>query len=390
MSATPEQVLAYEKRIAELEASAADLQRRGVAVQARAVQAEAQLAAEAAQRAVIAGAGVVPPNAGRGPHVDRPKIPAPALFDGSMGNRIDEWLIEMQRQLDAYPVHFASEVNKLSFAVFYMGSKAGMWFRAYQTEHAHDGALVASFAELARVMRSHYQPIASSMAARTNLDRGVQSGSVSSYNSFFYSNLNYISDMSAADQVHQYTRGLKDVIKMEVVKSQSTTLTDAVNAAVAAEAYLAVIGKSPPFAHGQRAGGAPRSRWGGSGASSSSAMDVSNLNVIGSVVDADEDDGPSAAAPISAREQQLESQLKGMQKQQKMLMALNAMFGKPRQSNTKGASTSSTSSNRGKSDSRVPDVTQEDFDRCRRENRCLKCKEVGHVAFGCQKPQINF
>jgi hypothetical protein len=34
----------------------------------------------------------------------------------------------------------------------------------------------------------------------------------------------------------------------------------------------------------------------------------------------------------------------------------------------------------------VPGVSREEFERCRREGRCLRCKQTGHVAKDCHKP----
>ena len=66
--------------------------------------------------------------------------------------------------------------------------------------------------------------------------------------------------------------------------------------------------------------------------------------------------------------------------------SLFAIFGKMQKQS------SNSSGNRGgKNDQRVPNVSKEDFARCRQENRCLKCKEIGHVAKECSKPvRSNF
>jgi hypothetical protein len=34
---------------------------------------------------------------------------------------------------------------------------------------------------------------------------------------------------------------------------------------------------------------------------------------------------------------------------------------------------------------KVPGVTKEEFERCRKEGLCLKCKEAGHLARDCAK-----
>jgi len=250
---------------------------------------------------------------------------------------------------------------------------------------------IDTWVEFVVELRLRFQPIASAVAARTNLDRGSQTGSVASYNSFFQTNMSYIGDMGIADQIHQYTRGLKDAIRLEVIKLKVTTLAGAINAAVAAEAYLPSSGRTHSTF-------APRTHrnyhpYGGaaSSSSSSSAMDLSNINSVHGG-DSEDGHGPSEfhhPGP-SPRERALEAQLKELQMQQKVQSSVNAMFGKPRQHDD--ASSSSRSSSRfPRNENRVPNISKEDVARCRLENRCLRCKEVGHIAAECTKqPRSNF
>ena len=66
--------------------------------------------------------------------------------------------------------------------------------------------------------------------------------------------------------------------------------------------------------------------------------------------------------------------IKELQAKQRVQDSVNAMF-------------KSSSSNRGGgggSGSRVPNVSKEDYERCRREGRCLNCKQKDHVARDCK------
>jgi hypothetical protein len=50
----------------------------------------------------------------------------------------------------------------------------------------------------------------------------------------------------------------------------------------------------------------------------------------------------------------------------------------------RGAGSNSNSKGRGPG-AKVPGVTKEEFERCRKEGLCLKCKEPGHLARDCNK-----
>jgi hypothetical protein len=70
------------------------------------------------------------------------------------------------------------------------------------------------------------------------------------------------------------------------------------------------------------------------------------------------------------------------QQQQQQFIA--SMF-QQRNGGNKGNSSSFPSS--GANRAQVPNVSKADYERCRREGRCLKCKEKGnHIARDCKKP----
>ena len=370
---------AAELAVANQNVVIADLNRRGQEVESRAHAAEARAAQVERQLAVanealrIANAAAAAINVvERHRHVDRPKFPISSHFMGVTGNSIDEWLQEQSRQHSFFPQHFTVETHKIQSAVAFFSPKVQTWYHALEVELAIDGNRINTFDELSTAMRRHYQPVSSSMAARNQLDRCRQVSSVNSYNTFFYSQLNLISDMGVSDQVHRYTAGLQNHIRIEVLKAKPTTLSDAVNVAVAAEAYSQMsISASRTIPSNY----ASKPRYGqSSSSSSSSAMDVSNINFVGSITDDDHDDVSQRSQPSSSFVSPRERQLEKMLKQYKIQSSVNAMFGQHRQQG------SSSSSYRNKSEPRVVGISKEDVARCRLENRCLKCKVVGHLA----------
>jgi hypothetical protein len=65
------------------------------------------------------------------------------------------------------------------------------------------------------------------------------------------------------------------------------------------------------------------------------------------------------------------NQIKALKAEQKVQASLLAMF------NPRG---------HGAAGPRVPGVSKADYERCRKEGRCLNCKKKGHVARECTNP----
>ena len=104
------------------------------------------------------------------------------------------------------------------------------------------GTPIDTWDKFVAVMTKRYQPVESAYTARSQLDTATQSGSAQAYVSHFLSLMTYINDMSASDQVHQFCRGLKQAIRVEVMKTKPKTLTDAINSAVGFELYTRQVG----------------------------------------------------------------------------------------------------------------------------------------------------
>lgn len=368
--AAPPDVAAMAARIAELEANNIQLNALGVQVQGQLRASQEQL--------VIAR---------ERDHAPRPKIPAPRTFGGETGVSVDEWIDDMSKQFVHYSQYFRTDTLKIDHALMYVHTKVTNWYQSSSVDRLAAGRVIRTWVEFVAALRERYQPVSSSMAARSKLDRMVQTGNVQSYAQYFYSNMTYITDMSSADQVHQFTRGLKPAIKFEVVKLKVRTLTDAVQAAIAAEAYMpngsgAASSSSLSFQYRPHRGG-------GASSSMSAPMDVNSIAEYDH--SSEYDNEYSDQLPSSSRESQLGALVSQLQAQLQVQQQVNAMFGgKDRNhksgNNKGGASSSSTSSSFG---TRVANVSREDYDRCRRERVCLNCKEPGHIAGGstpCAKP----
>jgi hypothetical protein len=113
-------------------------------------------------------------------------------------------------------------------------------------------------------------------------------------------------------------------------------------------------------------------------------MEVSNLNMQPDSFAADDSwDQPDgyAESHLLARIYQLEQ---SQQQQQQQFIAMLQRGGGSGGAG-RGGSSGASSSSRPKGPL-VPGISKADYDRCRKEKRCLRCKQPGHVASDCEKP----
>jgi hypothetical protein len=336
-----------QRHIVLLTAQNVDLNTRGTAVQKALELSTASLAAVRAPR---------------------PKIPTPRVFDGKVGAAIDSWIDENEKQFAFFGPYFADDKVKIEYALNFVNHEVGNWYKPAAVTAAANGIDIDTWVKFIDVMRTRYQPIESSFAARTSFDSAVQSNSVQAYSTHVQSLMTYIKDMSAADQVHGYCRGLKPHIRLEVMKSKPKTLTDAIEKAVGIEAYSRGIAQSSSTGNSSsHRPYQPRSSY--SSSSSSAPMDVNHVD------SRPESEYLDASA---SRESHLLAVIK--QQQENFQQQLNALAKRSQDSRSSSSSQSSGAGNK------IPGITREVYRRCRDEDRCLKCKEIGHIASACTKP----
>jgi len=298
-------------------------------------------------------------------------------FTGQGGMLLEEWVDELEVLHNFYHI---SESEKVEIAVLLFKGPAAHWWKNLVAK----GDSTERWAEMKDKMKDMFQPISSIDKARAALDRCVQGKrSVQSYTDAFHRLLAWLPEMDEGDQKHRYISNLNDGLRIEVLKSKPKNLTEATHAAVSAEAYGADSrgrGGNTKFTGDYNARnfnfGPPRSNGNGGGA----PMELSNVNQVAEdfeslAVGSDTGDAePSSGSNANQREKYLLNMIKELQAKQRVQDSVNAMF-------------KSSSSNRGGgggSGSRVPNVSKEDYERCRREGRCLNCKQKDHVARDCK------
>lgn len=304
----------------------------------------------------------------------RPKLPSPKPFGGD-ASKVDEFLYTMEQRFiydgeEVFPV----ESMKVGFAAMCLETKAAQWWRAVIAK----GQVIDTWEAFSAALRERFRPIDASVAARMHLDRLHMTGEVNGYTELVYKNLLQIPDMGVADQIHAYIRGLKDYLRVEVLKANPKTLSEAVNKAKLAEAYFGM----QKGGRGLQSYGRSAYVGGNHGAGNSgTAMDISNINQesLEAASESEYSDFPQDSESALLAELR---EMRIVQQQQQQFIA--SMF-QQRNGSNKGNSSSASSS--GANRAQVPNVSKADYERCRREGRCLKCKEKGnHIARDCKKP----
>jgi len=349
---------------ANLQEALAQIQRMdaaGARIQNELAQAQQQIAAAAAAAAPAAPVAQVISH--------RAKIPSPTPFSGKIGTSIVDFLEQVENQFTYYAAEFPinNPANMIQFALSWVSAEVLRWYRLLVASTP-----INSWAEFKAVMRLQYQPIDSSHKARVNLDSAKQGGGVQAYTEYVQKQMSFISNMSDEEQVHDYIRGLKENIALEVAKGDPKTLIECIAIAVRTEAYSV---KSRYHAPQSSSGGAYRPQQ-----QRGTPMDINNVNVN----DEFSDSMNSSPSARSSRESHLLAVIQQQQENQvHMQQQLNALFNKSQDQRSNNSSSSSTSA---PASSKVPGLSLEMFNKCREEDRCFKCKETGHIARGCSKP----
>jgi hypothetical protein len=279
----------------------------------------------------------------------RMKINGPSSFKGEMGFVVDDWITELQQQFVFYGAsQFPTDTDKIRFALAYLkGSAMNWWCHEPNTER------VITWDDFVQRLHARFRPVQAAAIARQRLDKLRQKPghSVNAYANAFQVTLTPIVDMGQADQVHHFVNGLLPHIAGKVYEKAPKDLRAAIDAAVSVEAM----------------GNFGRSVGPGSSAPSSSApMDINAVEQD----HADEEKEIGAAAPPDAVVAALLAKMEAMEHRLLALASGNAP---------------SKAGHRGDRSEMVPGLKAEDIDRLRREGKCFRCKQSGHMKRDCPR-----
>jgi len=278
-----------------------------------------------------------------------PKLRAPSTFSGSMGFAADSWISEMEQQFNYYGGQFPNDVARIHYAAASFEGTARQWW-----EQHPDRSTTVAWTDFVKAIRSRFRPIQGSMLARQKLGR-LRMGdkhSVAAYVAVFQATLLHVTDMGVTDQIHNFVNGLTKRLQEKVWERQPATLAQAIDFAVSAEAW-GNYSNGSSFIPGHRgfvAGGS-------SSHATSSPMDLNSIEMAEFLAEGSDTvssssntglDASSIAALVSSAIEQ----------------KLNAL--------------SSFNHFGGQRKDRVPGLKSDDIARLMKENRCFRCKQVGH------------
>ena len=343
----------------------------------------AQRSAQAQAQASASASPVIAPE--RSP---KSQLKAPLLkpFLGVMGFEVDTWLRSVRKQFDFHGASvFPDDKSKIRYAALNLESAALEW---WDTMRKEDKEAMTTWEEFVDSLHDRYRPKQAAEVARQNLAALKQTGGVSQLCNKMLQLLAHVPTMHDDDKIFTFKQALDKNLAAKVAEKEPKTLNEAMYIAVQAELY---VGRSAGARH---AGGffnnfGNRGGYQGRAAASSSGAAPMELNHVGSAADEDEAfmdslnlDHPAKAtgdqSGASERELQLMAMVQQLQVQQH---SLAAAFQKRGGGDRKFGSASGGA--------KVPGVSKEGFERCRKEGLCLKCKEAGHLARDCTKPVRN-
>lgn len=369
---SPEELhVKLQQENAQMRAAGTKLQQQYATLQAEnqrlAAMAQAAAAASSASSPSLGGSG----SASNGMAPLKLKAPTLAQFSGTggMGFQVDTWLRNVKKQFDWYgSATFSSDAKKIAFATLHMEGAALDWW-----DSLDDKDSITEWDEFVKRLHQRYRPKLAAEVARQGLASLRQTGTVSQLCNRMLSLLTHVPTMHEDDKIFTFKRALNEQLAAKVAEKEPSSLDEAMHVAVLAEQYLSrgKHGGSFPF-HGRFVSG--RSSGGSGSASTATAMELNNIDwsdetELMTHLKTDRD----APASTEAGGTQLLAMLQELRAQQHALAA--AFQKRGTNASTKGRSAGT----------KVPGVTKEEFERCRKEGLCLKCKEAGHLARDCTK-----
>lgn len=251
----------------------------------------------------------------------------PEYYTGDMKSNPDTWLDMMLE----YMMLIGTEPQKyVPFTITYLREQARVWWSSMSME---DKIANQDFEQFKQTFLAKYRPVDQARTARAKLKTLKQTTSVAAYNNEFSNVIQLIHDMSLADKLDKYFDGLKQpVLERLPVLETFTSVADAMNAANSIDTRI-----YKPSGHGFNRGNFQRGGYnGGYGQQRSSNKPSVQVNNV-------------QAQDSNEYEQDEDKSTSGY--------SVNAV--------------------------RFTKLTDEQRLVLRREGRCFKCRNVGHLSRDC-------
>jgi hypothetical protein len=155
------------------------------------------------------------------------KPPRPDFYDGERSaTRLAGWYFSMQQAIEMRNIHGLQQVL---FATAHLTKSAAIWWRMRCTKvEKRMLEPIASFVELETELKIEFEPVNSVKIARDQLAMLKQSGSVAKYVAQFRELVLVIPDISHAEMLDRFVRGLKRSVQLEVERREPSTLDEAI------------------------------------------------------------------------------------------------------------------------------------------------------------------
>jgi hypothetical protein len=256
----------------------------------------------------------------------RVKPAKPRGYSADRGSDPDVWLFQFEQYAELMGL---ADSQKVQLAATYLEGPVAVWWRsvATQLQNQVPPNNVLTWGAFKQQLVGQFKPIDSTKMARDQLANLKQMGSVQRYNTEFNRLVLEAGNVGPVEALDRYTRGLKPEIRMEV---ELANITSVQQAQVKAQRVDSITWQS-------HSGGRPFYPPALTN-SSYAPMDISTIQSIGTP------------------------------KQDTGIDNVNTMV---------------TRINRPRSQQYAPPMTREEFQRCRKNGLCLKCKKPGHTARFC-------
>jgi len=313
------------------------------------MQAQAQQMAQLQQQLLAHQPAAAAAAAVAAPRMDRPRLPAPAAYEGK-STSLDKWIADLQQQFEWYGITL--DTDRMRFATGFIEGSARDWWTAIAL-----AARPTAFDDFVTALRKRFQPVTSAETARAKL-AVLQQGkaSIHDYVSAFRQLLVSVPSMGEDDRLFQFTRGLRPAIATQLRVHGVAS----VDAAIEMATRVGSLGELAGLTSAR--GSTPASA-----AAGASADDMQLDNIEG--LDSETSAAEGASTPVTHA--QLVALINAMKHERGSSRAKEAKHG--------GKDVAAAIAKRFKL---TPEQVREHFDK----GQCFNCGGTGHSSRACTKP----